>query len=130
MIPQNLLESGLLSHPLRQEIVASVTAELPRIPFLDPDDQSLGFRGSLRRMPVNTLRNLRPRRRRHGCVDQRFWAVWISNALLQRERHQLVPANGGTREFGRLAQDQVRMTLAGAPGFQIDSFPPRRACRF
>lgn len=130
MIPQNLLESGLLAHPLRQEVVASVTAELPRIPFLDPGDQSLGFRGSVRRMPENTLRNHRPLRRRYGCVDQWIGAIRISHALLQREGHQLVPAHGGEREFSRLAQDKVRVALAGATGFQVDPFPPRRAYRF
>ena len=60
----------------------------------------------------------------------RFGAAGISNALLQREGHQLVPANGGEREFSRLAQDKVRVALAGATGFQVDPFPPRRAYRF
>lgn len=130
MIPQNLLETGLLAHPFREEVEASVTAELPCIPFLDPDDQSLGFRSVVRRMPENTLRNHRPLLRRHGCLDQRFGAAGISNALIQREGHQLVPANGGEREFSSLAQDQVRVTFAGAAGFQVDPFPPRRAYRF
>lgn len=129
MIPKNLLELGLLADPLRQEVVAGVTAELPRIPFLDPDHQSLGFRSAVRRMPENTLRNRRPLRRQHRRLDQWAGTGGISNALHQREGHQLVSANGGERELGRLAQDQVRVIHAGAAGFEIDLFPPRSAYR-
>lgn len=84
MIPQDLLQSGLLAHSLREEVVASVTAEPARNAFLDPDDQSLGFRSAVRRMPENTLCNHWPLHRQRGCLQQRFGAAGISDTLLQR----------------------------------------------